>query len=423
MGEESESWQFKGIKKHTVVPFQLLRKNRKETLEETLAELSSEESLTPNYSLFPRTTHLYRSDLATLEKIVSAIETSEKFTSSNILHSASDLGLTHKIQTAHQDEATMLFDGLHIRATRAVFTNGFKLDSLLEKTGVPKNEWEVINDFISCIQKVFPSEDIYGKLFYSYYTIEDANWEKLALRRQGDAQLRLVLNDPKYFTVTALIFTKWGKDFHVYVGEEDRIHQMIAHDFFIDQEIESFLEFYDTKLKEIVTHQRKLKADFGGLLSPIWRLDRKWKMWNSMKETMRSIYIIKDLTDKGRLLTEAIRSLIEKKWAFFNGPRQIWLVGEEQDKEEKIQHAITHFFETQVDGSQLSKISDSPINPFYQHTFERLGKKVKFISDEIGEVYKRGRDLLTAFQTEFSMYAVWLAVIALIIAAMGIAIS
>ena len=131
---------------------------------------------------------------------------------------------------------------------------------------------------------------------------------------------------------------------------------------------------------------------------------------------MKSIHAIKDLTEKGRLLTAAIKSVIEKNWAFFNGPRQIWLAGEEQDKEEKIQHAMTHFFEIRLEGSKLKEISDSPSSPFYQHTYDQLNGKVEFVSDKVDEIYQRERDLLTAFQTEFSLYAVWFSLIALIVA-------
>lgn len=415
MSENSvvEEWQFRGIKKHHIMQFPIIKNKRRETLEETLNGLSAEEA---NYSLFPRTTHLYKTDLKALKQILAEIKGNDNFISSSIIHSSSDLGLTHKIQAEHRNGATLLFDGLYIRVTRVITADTFNLGNLLQITGIPRDENDIINDFISCVHGIFPKENIFGHSQYKYYTVDETNWEKLGLRREGNAQLCLIINNPKYFTITALIFAKMGKDFPVHLGDEDRIHQMIAHDFFMLQEIEEFIPFYDIKLKDIVKHQNKLKIDFGGLMSPIWRIDNKHEMWNSVKDALKSLYAIKDLTDKGKLLTRAIENIIENKWAFFNGPRQIWIAGEEMDHEEKIQHPTTQFFEIRLEGSGFKELPDSATNPFYQETFQKLSKKVGYVSALADEIYQREKDLLSAYQTEFALYAVWFSLIALLIA-------
>jgi hypothetical protein len=123
------------------------------------------------------------------------------------------------------------------------------------------------------------------------------------------------------------------------------------------------------------------------------------------------------LTEKGKLLVRALEILLERKWAFFNGPRQIWLAGEEQDLEEKIQHSTNHFFNFKLDESELKKNSDlSPSDPFYKADVEQLNKKVSYVSTLTNEICQRERDLLTAFQTEFALYAVWFALIAILTA-------
>jgi hypothetical protein len=272
--DSAEEWQLRGIKKHYILLYPLIGDNRREKVEETLDHLSSEES---NVSLFPRTTHLYKSDIQILEKLLSEIEQDNNFTSSCILHSSSDLGLTHKLKTEHRSGAILFFDGLYIRVSRMITTEPLNLENLLSKTGYPKYENEVTNEFISCVQKALPNSPPMGTWLYNYYTIDDANWEKMGLRREGNAQLRLILTDPNFFTVTALIFAETGKDFSVYLGEEDRIHQMIAHDYFLIQEIDDFLNFYDMKSKEVINYQNKLNTDFGGVISPIWQMHAKIK--------------------------------------------------------------------------------------------------------------------------------------------------
>jgi hypothetical protein len=397
--------------------FPVVKNTRRETAEKTLDILSSE---SPNYGLFPRTTHLYRSNPQVLEKILSKMKDDTGFLSSEIIHSSSDLGLVYRIKAEHKSGATLFYDGLCFRITRIISTDEFNLDSLLSKTGAPKDEMEVFNDFAKCVKYFFPEMN-YFESSYGYYTINEANWESMGLRRQGEAHLRLVINDPRFFRITALIFHEQGKDFHVYLGEEEHTHQMIAHDFFLAQEMRMFNEIFETKLTDIARYRSKLGIDFGGIISPIWRIDEKHHMWNSAKETMKSVYAIRDTVDKGRLLVSAIRYIMEKKWAFFNGPRQIWIVGEEeQDNEEKIQHPTTHFFEVRLEGSKMQDISHSPIDPFYRSAFEELATKVNVVSNQTDEIYQRERDLLTAFQTEFSLYAVWFALGALVVALISI---
>lgn len=402
-----KEWQLEGIRKHTVIWFPVIRESRRETLEETLESLSSEERLAPNYSHFPRTTYLYKSDTKALQEILFKLKHDPDFISSDILHSASDLGLTHRIKVTEKSGSILFFDGLCIRLTRTVSPERLNLEDLLSKTGVPQEEWKIINRFVDRIREVLPDRNIEST--YSYYTVDNTNWEKLGLERKKDAQICLVIND-----------VEQKKDFAVYLGEEDRIHQMIAHDLFIGKEIEMFINFYDRKSKDIIRYQDRLKTDFGGIISSIWRVDKKHQMWNSVKKAMKSIYAIKDLVDRGKLFSAALKSLIEKKWAFFNGPRQLWLIDEVEnhaiDDEEKIQHPTSHFFEIRLEGSKLKEIPDSPIDPFYYADYEQLKRKIQVVSDQVDEIYKRERDLLTAFQTEFSLYAVWISIIALIIA-------
>jgi len=90
-------WQLRGIRQHYVMQFPIIIDKRKETFEETLKGLSSEEPWSPNYSGFPRTTYFYKRDLGLLQMIAEKVGSNEKFTSVEVQHDASDLGLTHRI--------------------------------------------------------------------------------------------------------------------------------------------------------------------------------------------------------------------------------------------------------------------------------------------------------------------------------------
>jgi len=411
----------KGVKKHHILNFPLIKHQRGETLIKTLSILSNGLARGDvNLNYFPRTTHLYKVDLQLLQQIISEVQNNPSFTQSAIIHSSSDLGLTHKIKAEHQDGAVLYFDGLYIRVTRHITSDSLELKDLPSKTGYPSYEDGVINEFVACIQEIFPEVNVFGFPQYVYYTISDVNWGKLGLRREGDAQLRLVITDPNYFRITALTSFKRGGEFHVYLGEEDRVHQMIAHDFFMYQEIENFIDFYDIKLRKIIDYQNKLKSDLGGVISPIWKINIKHKMWDNAKKALTFAYETKDLVYKGKLLVRTIENIIEKKLAFFNVPRQLWVESEKKDPQEKVPYPCKHFFEFRLADSKIEKVSEEPINPFYVGAFQTLDKKIKYVSTFVDEIYERERDLITAFQTEFALYAVWISLIALIIAILAL---
>jgi hypothetical protein len=403
-------WHLKGLKKNTLIWFPVIAQKRKESVEYTLNNFS-----TYFDAYKPRTTHLFKSDKQTLEKILPKIQSNGNFVASQILHSSSDLGLTHKLEAVHKNGWVFCFDGLQIRATKTIFLGELKLDTLLEKTGVPHEDSNTFNDFTNCINEVFPNVNIESS--YSYYTVEETNWEKIGLRREGDAQLRLIVNDPHYVTITAINFTNWGKDFCVYIGDENQINERLAHDSFIGHEIFLFTSFFRDKYNEANNYRNNCKTDFGGAIAPVWNILKKHQSWNNVKKAMRAVYSTKDFIEKGKILLAQLEKTVDNRWAFFNGPRQIWLMNEEQDFEEKIQYPTKHFFEFRLEDLKVKRLSDQPVKPSYANDVQEFGDTINAIDDQIGELYERQRDLLTAFQTEFSLYAVWFA-----IGAIGIAI-
>ena len=408
---ETEEWDFKGIKKHTISTFPLLKDNRKENLETTLNLLNKDDSS----NLFPRTTHLYKSDRDLLEEINRIINLRSNFSSSEVIHNSSDLGLVFKIIAEHKSGSKLIFDGLYVRVTRIIKEGDFNLEDLLPITGVPRDEYNVIQDFINCVIQLFPNESKYGHPIYAYYTIDETNWEKVGLKSEGNAQGRIVIRDPNYFTITAIIFTEWGKDFHVYFGEENRIHQMIGQDFFIMLQIDMFTNYFNEKLKSLLNYQIELKDFFIGVLAPFWNVRAKKRNWNRIKEILRMLYSIMEITERGKILTKSLGKFIENRMAFFNSPKQIWLNGEEQDDEEKIQHQINHFFEFKIENSNLKLISNSSIIPFYEYDLQNLKKMINDISNISKDLYQKEMDLLKIYQTEFALDALIIAVIAIIL--------
>lgn len=421
MNETNTNWHFEGIKKHHVILYPLIKNFRTESFEKTMNLLDTEDHFS-NIGYFPRTTHLYKSQTNILNDICQKVLENNAFISSEIVHSASDLGLPYKIKAVHSTKSILYFDGLHIRVTKEVSTEQFLITELSSKTRYPEYEWEVVNNFFDCVRGVYPKEDIFGLSNYRYYTFTRTNWEQLGLKREGtpSPQVRLIINDPRIVTITALVFAKKGKDYQVYFGEEDTVHQMIGHDLFIEYEINCFTEVFNNKLLLLMDYQKKMVNDFYGIMTNFWHIFKKHKLWNEVKAALRSIYIIQDIIERGLLLLRTIENLIENKVTFFNGPRQIWLAGEVQDHEEKIQHSIKNFFEIKLLDNKLDINSQNVIDPIYSDAYGLLKKKVAYISDYCKELYARERDILTAYQTEFTLYAVWIALLALLIAVLTV---
>ena len=178
-----------------------------------------------------------------------------------------------------------------------------------------------------------------------------------------------------------------------------------------------FINFFRARHQDASAYRNTLKTDFGGAMAPVYSIVKKHKSWNSVKANMRAVYATKDFIEKGKVLLAQLKKVLDNKWAFFNGPRQIWLIDEEQDSEEKIQHPTKHFFECRLEDSKIKMLSKEPAIPSYAYDVQELENILQAVDSQIGELYERQRDLLTAFQTEFSLYAVWFA-----IAAVGIAL-
>jgi hypothetical protein len=409
-----DEWHFKGIKKHHISMLPIYEKNRNESLEATLLKLNMED-IDENFSFFPRTTNLYKSDVELLEKLNEKIESSDAFSSSSVINESSDLGLSHKIVARVASKVNVTFDGIFLRVTEVITGDSFKKDKLAQNTGAPTMLWESINSFCEIVNTFDQDNPWIPNPHYVYYTIDEVKWDKIGLNRSGNAQVKLVLNDPKY-----LAFFSWGdatsgKEFDVYLGVEDTIHQMLAQDNFMDFELARYRNFFNNKINTLHQYQTSIVSDFGGIISSPWKIFDKNRKWHNVKETMKSIYQIKDQTEKGKLLCMTIKNIIDERIAFHNIPITEWILDQKPDPQEKMQKAIKHFFEIKIENGNYL-IPDSPQKPKYSNESIQLNNKINYLNDVNKEMYERVRDLLVAYQTEFSLYAVWLAIIAVFIA-------
>ena len=75
---------------------------------------------------------------------------------------------------------------------------------------------------------------------------------------------------------------------------------------------------------------------------------------------------------------------------------------------------MNNYYEAKFLNGKISDLSSTPSKPGYSHVSKELSRKVSLLKEETEKAINDGRDLLSTIQAEFSMYAVWVAVIALI---------
>jgi hypothetical protein len=309
------------------------------------------------------------------------------------------------------------------RVTELVCEEGFGINEIDELASYPEPEPSIIQRFGESLGEAIPEIEDPTYSVSGFYTIKNTNWGALGLRNAGNAKLRLVSKDMNVLTITALIFDEIGKDYNVYVGDRDVTLQMIAHELCAAIELNHFLEYFREQRANVDKVKEAAIAELDDMLAPLFHIFRKHRQWNSVKSSLRSLLSVQSTLVKGDLLVQALEKIVEGRFAYFNVPQQIWLVGKEPDDQEKVQYLCNGFFEARLEGGKITKLSEKPSKPGYAYLVDELRNEIEVLHENTATTLSNEKDLLTAFQTEFSLYAVWLAVIALLISLVSIVIT
>ena len=237
----NSDWEFKGISRHSMLISTVLSNRIK----------SIEESLMDKYDLIPTPNQVYEENKELLERIKEYIKEDNNFRSVLIENKSSDLGFPYRMKIEHKNGTIIVFDGISIRSSKIVNDKNIKMEDLLKETGYP-SDYDEINDFNECIKK---NLDVRYLRYtpYSYYTIKETNWEKIGIKWNGqEGEICLIINDPNRFELFfPQKYVKTGEDFHIYLGNENKIHQRISHDYFIKRELENMKDIIKINWKSI----------------------------------------------------------------------------------------------------------------------------------------------------------------------------
>lgn len=398
------------IEEHCIGYFSNPLIKRNEDLEYTLGLFDN--NIDHNINIFPRTTHLYKNNYEVLEPLLNEFKNNNSFLKTEILHQSSDLGLPYKLHSKHVSGYDLYYDGVLFRFSKRIIEGSYNLSNDLSQLKLPEN-FDLISSLQSVLIKVIPGLDDIFSSSQSFYAVDDNEWERFTDNPNHISQLKLRLIDNSIHTSTALIYYERGLPFNVYYGTSGTVLEMLSQDLFLKYEIESFLSYILNNHEQIEKLKDNIFLSYKNLFLPFYNLYRKLINWREIKKVYYSLIIKQRIYQKLKLFLKTLNSLCDKKLAFFNGPKQLFIENELMDKEVKIQHPRPHFIESELDKDRLEM--KSSIRPIYFPLKRQIKLSIQNYEADYNKTILFARDIWTAYQTEFSAYAIWIALVALFI--------
>ncbi|KAB7691794.1 hypothetical protein GBN24_06765 [Plesiomonas shigelloides] len=395
---------------------------RKETIEETISLLKIDDIYDSNINYFDRTNHLYRNSYDTLHPLLEIVQSSEQFIEAKILHKSSYLGLPYHLIAKHKSGHEIIYDGLAYSVSECVHNDDCSLDQLHDFTHYPHRIDNIIKDFGNILRQLITDLPETQYTMYSFYSAYVSDWNIFGLKREGEAQLCLQLNDKKIMTVTGLTHSKIGKEYNVYIGERNTILEMNSHHMFYILEYSNFADHIDNIRNRIDVASGAISQTMTDITKSLPMFVDKYTSWNVSKASIREMYSIKKLIKNYEIMSETLQEISKERWASRNSPRQLFLDGE-CDDEWKTSYWCQNFFEAKLENGKVTDLKDAPMVPLYSTEIDNILHKVDLLKLELQSILTEARDLLSAIQTEFSMYAVWLAFGAVVVSVIVTGIS
>ena len=395
--------------------FSLTLMDRRESIQDTISLLKIEDEFGSNLGFFDRTAHLYRTSRDSLAALKESLDRNNEFTDVDIIHKSSCLGLPYQIYAKHKTGKDVFFDGLAYLVAEPIHIESFCLNEIQSIASYPHRVSNIIQDLEFSLREVLSDLPEMQYSMYSFYTANVDDWKSFGFTRVGDAQLHLLINDPRFITQTGLIHTKIGKEYSLYIGDRDVILEMNSHHMFYISEFDRYSNYINHIREKIETASCSISTAMNDITKSFPKFLDKYASWNASKSSIRKMYEIKKVIKKYYLLSALVQDLANKRYASRNSPKQIWFNQSEIDNEWKQSYWCTNFFQAKLEGHGVSKIEEEPMKPLFNGSIEQLVYKIGLLNEELQEIMSEIRDLLSAIQTEFSMYAVWLAFGAVIV--------
>ncbi|SEI09125.1 hypothetical protein SAMN05660691_03549 [Rheinheimera pacifica] len=395
---------------------------RSETIEKTLDHFRLEDTWNTNKNILDRTTHLYRVSENDFEPLRESLIKNRDFVHVEIVHKSSCLGLPYQVYAKHKNGYELYFDGLSYLAFKTLTEKDFALGELPSLAGYPPRADSVLFSFEKSLKEIMSNLPEHSYTMYSFYAANVKDWKTLGINNSGDAQLRVLVNDENIITITALVYSEVGKLYPLYLGDTNTVREMNSHDLFFSSEYRRFSDHVDHVRASISEAMEAISISMRDVTGSFFYFFKKHASWIGAKRGINSVHERRKRLYRYDLFITALDEVIESRWASRNAPKQIWLENEEMDDQWLNSHWHLNFFQGYLKNEKIVDLEEHPIKPGYTSAAEELKRKIVLLKEEADKAVGDGRDLLSAIQAEFSMYAVWLAMIAVIVSvATGVA--
>jgi hypothetical protein len=410
---------FQGIELHCMGYFPVNFIERRESYAETLNLLEISPQFSDNTSVLNRPTHVFQSSPELFEQLRQKAIEDKDLIDVKIVKSQSELGFPCYFYAKHKSGQEILFDGIIFRITLKVTEQEFYLKDAASLMGYPPH-FKGVQVLNSAIRKIKPDFPELVCTYRRFYTALKTNWNLLGITPEGEPSMQIPLIDPSFIRVTALEYVSYGGQYYFYIGNYEKILQIIAHDFYQSIEINGWKNYILSKTENARNRFRQASDAFVAISRSAWYLKSKFSAWHKAKKGF--VYLLQEspslyLYD---LLIDAYKEIAKNKLSSINGIRQIFISDESDDaydKDSAIALWEKYFFQGKIDNNKIVEISKEPVSPSYAEDIKSLKSEVDLLKNAVQESLDLNKDLFASVQTEFSAYAIWLAIVAIIISA------
>jgi len=211
-----------------------------------------------------------------------------------ILHQSSSLGLPYKLRFEDRKRrVTVEYDGLFFEAIHMIEPGWFLEKELLDKIRLFREPLGYTLTSLREACEVFTKSEFVSFTLKEYYLIEETNFDNLSIEIKPN---NYCINcwEPDWVVFTSGVgITQRGKFIPVYIGEEEKIRQIIVHKLDLGRIAEIYLFRMKDVEKMLAQISGKMTTQYAILRKRILRIVAKWRAWQIVKEDMETIFKMK----------------------------------------------------------------------------------------------------------------------------------
>jgi hypothetical protein len=382
---------------------------RKEPFEQTLGLFDAEERFGSNEAVFFRPAYVYAANEAGLRYVAEALAKSPEIATASVQHSASDIGLPWILAVTHRDGFEITYDGLLFCVTEAVTLADMDLSELGAQPGWPLHCDHLIQPLARVLAQVIPDFHDLSYCTLSFYTTEQVDWAAVGLTANHDSQVLLSCVDPNIHTITGLTDHSAGRKYTICLGRPADSLQMMAYTLAHNFEIEFFCQRIDAMRQEATGLAGRVAEAQGQLLRPASQLRARYRGWQHLKAALRRLVELRAQGGQLELVRLALERTVARRSTATSAEVQIWNPQDPPDPVLRRARVRADFQPAQVAAGRLTALSDAPAEPYYARTVIALATKLELLKSALRQGVEEGRSVMVGFQTEFTIYAVVLA--------------